>query len=146
MSKKLQLSPQYFVAEGTDRKCFRHPDDDVLLKMDVELRAACEGIASDAGLELALDDFFYFPPTPFDKACVDAVREAAERTGQGHMDIVSGAGHDAVYMAKVAPTGMIFVPCEDGISHNEIENATPSDLEAGCNVLLHAVVERANAG
>ena len=114
--------------------------------MDGELRAACERIAADAGLELALDDFFYFPPTPFDEACVAAVRNAAERTGQRHMDIVSGAGHDAVYMAKVTPTGMIFVPCENGISHNEIENATPGDLEAGCNVLLQAIIERANAG
>ena len=125
---------------------FRHPEDEVLLKMDGELRAACERIAADAGLELALDDFFYFPPTPFDEACVAAVRNAAERTGQRHMDIVSGAGHDAVYMAKVTPTGMIFVPCENGISHNEIENATPGDLEAGCNVLLQAIIERANAG
>ena len=59
------------------------------------------------------------------------------------MDIVSGAGHDAVYMAKVAPTGMIFVPCEDGISHNEIENATPEDIAAGCQVLLHAILDQA---
>ena len=59
------------------------------------------------------------------------------------MDIVSGAGHDAVYMANVAPTCMIFVPCEDGISHNEVENADPKDLEAGGNVLLHAMLERA---
>ena len=61
------------------------------------------------------------------------------------MDIVSGAGHDAVYIAGVAPTGMIFVPCEDGISHNEIENATPEDCAAGCQVLLHAILARAEA-
>ncbi len=73
------------------------------------------------------------------------MREAATRLGYAHRDIVSGAGHDAVYMAKVAPTGMIFVPCRDGISHNEIEDATPEDLTAGCNVLLHAVLERAKA-
>ena len=124
---------------------FRHPDDEVLGKMDGELRAACERVAAENGLELEIDDFFYFPPMPFEDSCVAAVRAAAERGGYGHRDIVSGAGHDAVYMAKAAPAGMIFVPCENGISHNEIENATPEDLEAGCNVLLQAVVERANA-
>ena len=59
------------------------------------------------------------------------------------MDVVSGAGHDAVYMARVAPTAMIFVPCKDGVSHNEIEDARPEHLEAGCNVLLHAMLDRA---
>ena len=125
---------------------FRNPDDDELSKMDASLRARADAIAAEHGLELAFEQIFYFAPTPFDPACIEAVRAGAERGGFGHMDIVSGAGHDAVYMAKVAPTGMIFVPCEGGISHNEIENATPSDLAAGGDVLLHAVVERANAG
>ncbi len=123
----------------------RHPSDEVLAEMDIALRDAFERIADEIGLGLELDDFFYFPPTPFDAACVAAVREAAARAGLSHRDIVSGAGHDAVYMAKVAPTGMIFVPCENGISHNEIENATPADLAAGCEVLLSAMVARANA-
>ncbi|MFN3462042.1 MAG: Zn-dependent hydrolase, partial [Oceanibaculum sp.] len=122
---------------------FRHPDDAVLTKMDGELRAACAEIAKQAGLEVEVSEFWYFPPTPFDEKCVGAVREGAKLYGYDHMDIVSGAGHDAVYMAKVAPTGMIFVPCEGGISHNEIENADPKDLEAGGNVLLHAMLERA---
>jgi N-carbamoyl-L-amino-acid hydrolase len=61
------------------------------------------------------------------------------------MDIISGAGHDAVYMARVAPTAMVFVPCADGISHNEIEDAKPEDLTMGCTVLLNAMLERANA-
>ncbi|MFO7484182.1 Zn-dependent hydrolase [Oceanibaculum nanhaiense] len=122
---------------------FRHPDDAVLTKMDSELRAACAKIAAEAGLEVEVSEFWYFPPTPFDAKCVAAVREGAKLYGYDHMDIVSGAGHDAVYMAKVAPTGMIFVPCEDGISHNEVENADPKDLEAGGNVLLHAMLERA---
>ena len=85
----------------------------------------------------------YFPPQPFEENCVDAVREGAKAAGYSHMDIISGAGHDAVYIADMAPVGMIFVPCEDGISHNEIENATPEDCAAGCQVLLHAVLERA---
>jgi len=71
------------------------------------------------------------------------VRSGAQTIGLSEMDVVSGAGHDAVYMARVAPTAMIFVPCKDGISHNEIEDARPEHLEAGCNVLLHAMLDRA---
>ena len=74
---------------------------------------------------------------------VDSVRRAAARLGLPHMDVVSGAGHDAVYIAQRAPTGMIFVPCKDGISHNEVEDAKPEHLAAGCNVLLHAMLEQA---
>ena len=73
----------------------------------------------------------------------DAVGRAAAKLGYSHMPAVSGAGHDAVYMAKLAPSGMIFIPCKDGISHNEIEDAKPEHIEAGCNVLLHAMLERA---
>jgi N-carbamoyl-L-amino-acid hydrolase len=71
------------------------------------------------------------------------VRNGAQKIGLSEMNVVSGAGHDAVYLARVAPTAMIFVPCKDGISHNEIEDAKPEHLEAGCNVLLHAMLERA---
>jgi N-carbamoyl-L-amino-acid hydrolase len=71
------------------------------------------------------------------------VRNGAKNIGLSEMNVVSGAGHDAVYMARVAPTAMIFVPCKDGISHNEIEDAKPEHLEAGCNVLLHAMLDRA---
>ena len=111
-----------------------------LAAMDAELRAACAEIADTIGLELDLEQIWHFPATPFEAGCVDAVREAAGRLGYAHRDIVSGAGHDAVYVAGVAPTGMIFVPCKDGISHAEIESATPEDLEAGCNVLLQAML------
>jgi N-carbamoyl-L-amino-acid hydrolase len=71
------------------------------------------------------------------------VGRAAKNLGYSHMPAVSGAGHDAVYMAKLAPSGMIFIPCKDGISHNEIEDAKPEHITAGCNVLLHAMLERA---
>jgi len=125
---------------------FRHPEDAVLTQMDKELRAACAEIAGAIGLEAAVKEFWYFPPTPFDKSCVASVRKATEALGYPHMDIISGAGHDAVYMARVAPTAMIFVPCIGGISHNEIEDAKPEDLAMGCAVLLNAVLERANAG
>jgi N-carbamoyl-L-amino-acid hydrolase len=74
---------------------------------------------------------------------VGAVRAATAKLGYSTMDVVSGAGHDAIYVARLAPAGMIFVPCKDGISHNEIEDAQPAHLEAGCNVLLHAMLERA---
>ena len=74
--------------------------------------------------------------------CVGAVREAAANLGYGHLEMVSGAGHDSVYVARVAPTAMIFVPCAGGLSHNEAESAAPEDLEAGANVLLHAVLAR----
>jgi N-carbamoyl-L-amino-acid hydrolase len=81
----------------------------------------------------------------FAPACVEALRRAAEKLGYSHMQMVSGAGHDAVYVSRVAPTGMVFVPCENGLSHNEAENARPEDLEAGANVLLHAVLEQADS-
>jgi N-carbamoyl-L-amino-acid hydrolase len=125
---------------------FRHPDDAILTEMDRELRAACVETARAIGLEVEVKEFWYFPPTPFDQSCVDLVRQSTKALGYPHMDIISGAGHDAVYMARVAPTAMIFVPCVGGISHNEIEDAKPEDLAMGCAVLLNAVLERANAG
>jgi len=124
---------------------FRNPDDAALTEMDGELRRSCGEIAAASGLELAIEQIWSFPAQPFDPACVEAVREGARRHGHSHRDIVSGAGHDAVYMARVAPTAMIFVPCEGGISHNEIENARAEDIAAGCNVLLHAMLSRAHA-
>src|SRR5712691_11920533 len=125
---------------------FRHPQDDVLSAMDRELRAACAAAAATQTLEVAVEEFWYFPPTPFDASLVGAVRAAAAAQGYPHQDIVSGAGHDAVYMARIAPSAMIFVPCVGGISHNEIEDAKPDDLTAGCNVLLNALLETADAG
>ena len=121
----------------------RHPDDDTLAAMNDRLRAEFEEIAEAAGCTVDIVDFWEFPAQPFDEDCVAAVRTAAERGGHSWRDIVSGAGHDAVYIARIAPTGMIFIPCEDGISHNEIENATPEDCAAGADVLLKAVLDRA---
>ena len=123
----------------------RHPDDAVLAAMDRELRAEAERITADIGLDMDLEQIWYSPPVVFDAACVSAVRAAAEAQGFTHRDIVSGAGHDSCYIARVAPTAMVFIPCKDGISHNEIESATKEDLAAGCQVLLQAAVERANA-
>jgi beta-ureidopropionase / N-carbamoyl-L-amino-acid hydrolase len=117
----------------------------VLSQIDRELRQACEGTAAALGLEVGVKELWYFPPAPFDAALVAAVRGAAAAQGYPHQDIVSGAGHDACYIARVAPTAMIFVPCVGGISHNEIEDAKPEDLTAGGNVLLNVVLDCANA-
>jgi beta-ureidopropionase / N-carbamoyl-L-amino-acid hydrolase len=124
---------------------FRHPEDAVLSQMDRELRQVCERAAAAIGLEVEVKELWYFPPTPFDATLVATVRGAAAAQGYPHQDIISGAGHDACYMARVAPTAMIFVPCVGGISHNEIEDAKPEDLTAGGNVLLNVVLDCANA-
>jgi N-carbamoyl-L-amino-acid hydrolase len=121
---------------------FRHADDAGLLRMDAALRAAAAELRSP-GVQIAIDQVVYYPPQPFDTALVDVVRQGAVRAGLSVMDVVSGAGHDAVYVARTAPTAMIFVPCKDGISHNEIEDAQPEHLAAGATVLLHAMLSRA---
>lgn len=122
----------------------RHPDDTVLLEMDAKLRAGIARIAEQSQVEVSrLEQIFYYAPVTFDADCVASVRAGAELFGYSHRDIVSGAGHDACYLAQVAPTSMVFVPCVGGISHNEIEDATPAWIEAGGNVLLHAMLGRA---
>jgi len=121
----------------------RHFDDDVLAEMDAVCREACAGIAAEAGAEAAIECIWHQPPVHFHASCVEAVRSAAERLGYPHRDIVSGAGHDAFLVSRVAPTGMVFVPCAGGISHNEAESAEPADLAAGCDVLLNAMLAQA---
>ena len=122
---------------------FRHPDDETLATMDRELRDAAATIARDLRLECELKQVVAFPASHFNVDCVDSVQRAAEMLGYTNRRIVSGAAHDAVYLSRVTPTSMIFVPCKDGISHNEIEDAQAEHLEAGANVLLHAVLARA---
>lgn len=124
---------------------FRHPDATVLEKMDKALREGAARIIEELKLEMAFDQIWYSPPVPFANECVASVRKAAEELELSHREMVSGAGHDACYIARVAPTSMVFVPCEKGISHNELERADAGDLAAGCNVLLKAVLEHANA-
>lgn len=121
----------------------RHADDGELERMEQQMRAACDRLAREAQCTASVDRVASYAACKFDETCVAQVRKGAQAAGLSHMDIVSGAGHDAVYMARVCPTSMIFVPCEGGISHNEIENARPEHLAAGCNVLLHAMIERA---
>ncbi|AIO36227.1 Zn-dependent hydrolase [Burkholderia pseudomultivorans] len=118
----------------------RAADDATLAAMDAALRAACADAATQADMRIDVEQVVYFPPQPFDAALVEQVRAGANALGLSSMNVISGAGHDAVYLARVAPTAMIFVPCKDGISHNEIEDADPAHLEAGCNVLLQAML------
>ena len=121
----------------------RNVDAERLDAMDREIRAFVEQTSRETGLAISIEQVSHFPPCPFEKGCVEAVRKGAEALGYSAMEAVSGAGHDAVYMARLAPAGMIFIPCKDGISHNEIEDAKPEHLEAGCNVLLLAMLDRA---
>jgi beta-ureidopropionase / N-carbamoyl-L-amino-acid hydrolase len=124
----------------------RHPEGEVLNAMHADLEAAFAGANEVTDLEHRLECIWHAPPVAFDPACVEAVRQGAKALGLSALEMVSGAGHDAVYMARVAPTAMIFVPCKDGISHNEVEYASPEACEDGANVLLHAVLDRAGAG
>ncbi|KAF0865988.1 Zn-dependent hydrolase [Pseudomonas sp. LD120] len=121
----------------------RHLHADRLQAMVDEVRQVIEDSCRQHGLSFELTATADFPPLDFDPACVAAVRQGAEHLGLSHMDIVSGAGHDAIFIAELGPAGMIFVPCEGGISHNEIENAAPQDLADGCAVLLRAMVNAA---
>jgi len=121
----------------------RNVTEALLGTMHGEIEAFIERTRRETGLAIDLARVSYYPPCPFHPDCVDAVRAATDKLGYSTMDVVSGAGHDAIYVARLAPAGMIFVPCKDGISHNEIEDARPAHLEAGCNVLLHAMLERA---
>jgi len=122
---------------------FRHPIDATLSEMDAALHEGVKAIAGGIGLAYDLKQVFYYPPVAFDAECVGAVRRAADRFGYSHRDIVSGAGHDACYIARIAPTSMVFTPCVDGVSHNESEDIKLEWSTAGANVLMHAVLEKA---
>jgi N-carbamoyl-L-amino-acid hydrolase len=122
---------------------FRHPIDATLSEMDAALHEGVKAICDKIGLGYELKQVFYYAPVAFDEECVSAVRRAAGHFGYEHRDIVSGAGHDACYMARVTPTSMIFTPCVDGVSHNESEDIKLEWSTAGANVLLHAALEKA---
>jgi beta-ureidopropionase / N-carbamoyl-L-amino-acid hydrolase len=121
----------------------RNADDATLRAMADDVTTTARRLAADCRVEAEAREVVYFPPCRFARELVDSVRESAQALGLTHRDIVSGAAHDAVYLARVAPVAMVFVPCEGGISHNELESARPEDLAAGCNVLLRAVLARA---
>jgi N-carbamoyl-L-amino-acid hydrolase len=123
----------------------RHAEEAALSAIEAAFRRACATIGVARGVTFEIEQVSAYPVTHFDAGAIDAVRAGAKTLGFSHMDIVSGAGHDAVNMAGHAPSAMIFVPCAGGISHNELESAEPAHLEAGCNVLLQAVLAKADA-
>lgn len=118
----------------------RNVDAKLLDTMDADLRAYAAQLAQQTGMPIEIEEVSHYAAVPFHPECVAAVRKAAEQLGYSNMPAVSGAGHDAIYVARLAPAGMIFIPCKDGISHNEIESAEPEHVTAGCNVLLQAVL------
>ena len=120
---------------------FRHPDDTVVAAMEEELRQEIDQIASEARVHAAVARVWDSPAVRFDEGCIASVEEAARSLGHPARRIVSGAGHDSAYVARVAPTTMIFVPCAGGLSHNEAESAEPEHVAAGANVLLRAVLD-----
>jgi N-carbamoyl-L-amino-acid hydrolase len=118
----------------------RSPEAAIMDALDRDIRAAAKEIAQRRRVDIAIDQIWRKPPTIFDKTLVDAVESATRELGYSNRRITSGAGHDACNLAGVVPSAMIFVPCKDGISHNELEDATQADCSAGANTLLHAVL------
>ncbi|KQV53266.1 Zn-dependent hydrolase [Pelomonas sp. Root1217] len=123
----------------------RNATDELCEAMDADIRAVAAKLSAESGLPIEITPVSAYPAQPFHADCIAAVQKAADALGYSNMRAVSGAGHDAVYMARLAPAGMIFIPCKDGISHNEIEDAKPEHIEAGCNVLLQAMLNSAQA-
>ena len=121
----------------------RNATDALVDSMDSDIRGVAARLSAASGLPIEIEQVSHYPAQVFHAECVEAVARASEKLGYSNMPAVSGAGHDAVYVARLAPSGMIFIPCKDGISHNEIEDAKPEHITAGCNVLLHAMLERA---
>ena len=119
----------------------RSPELAKLTLMRGEVERAAAAVATELGLGIAIEPVGHFDPVAFDPALVKVVRGQAERLGYSHMDIVSGAGHDACWINRVAPTVMIMCPCVDGLSHNEAEEISPDWAAAGTDVLFHAVCE-----
>ena len=122
---------------------FRSHDLTVITDMEARLRTEAQAICEAMGMDIEFEKVGGFDPVAFDATCVQAVRRAAERLGYSHMDLISGAGHDACWINKVAPTAMIMCPCVDGLSHNEAEDISQEWAAAGADVLLHAVLETA---
>lgn len=120
----------------------RHHQDEQIADMEQMVRQRFAQVADTRGLTLDIQRHWLSPATPFDTDCVAAVRRAVEALGYPHQDIVSGAGHDAILMARHCPTTMVFIPCVGGLSHNEAEDIFPDDARMGCDVLLNALVER----
>lgn len=123
----------------------RHPEQHHLDEMDLKMREIIAEECHRFRLKYKVFDEWKSPAVSFDQNCIDAVGRAVKHLGFSSKTMFSGAGHDAVYVSRVAPTSMIFIPCEKGISHNEAENISSADAAAGCNVLLHAMLDQASS-
>ena len=121
----------------------RSPELSVIADMENRLMSESKNICENLGLEVEFEKVGGFDPVKFDEQCVSAVRDASEKLGYSHMNLISGAGHDACWINRVAPTAMIMCPCVDGLSHNEAEEISKKWATAGADVLLHAVLETA---
>ena len=121
----------------------RSPELSVIADMENRLMSESKNICENLGLEVEFEKVGGFAPVKFDEQCVSAVRDASEKLGYSHMNLISGAGHDACWINRVAPTAMIMCPCVDGLSHNEAEEISKKWATAGADVLLHAVLETA---
>jgi len=121
----------------------RHHHDETIEAMEQQVRARLQAIADSRGLKLAITPHWISPATPFDADCVAAVQQAVDGLGYAQQSIVSGAGHDAIHLARFCPTAMVFIPCVGGLSHNEAEDVLPEDVRQGTDVLLNAVLARA---
>ncbi|MNP01779.1 Hydantoin utilization protein C [compost metagenome] len=121
----------------------RHHRDDAIEAMERELTLKLQAIASQRGLQVRIERHWVSPATPFDADCVAAVQQAVDGLGYAQQSIVSGAGHDAILLARYCPTAMVFIPCVGGLSHNEAEDVLPDDARQGADVLLNAVLARA---
>jgi N-carbamoyl-L-amino-acid hydrolase len=122
----------------------RHHEDNEVDAMERDLRAAFASAAKTRGVEVSIETYWRSPATPFAPSCVALVAQAVDALGYSNERIVSGAGHDAIHLARYCPTAMVFIPCVDGLSHNEAEDALPEDVTRGANVLLNAVLTRAD--
>lgn len=121
----------------------RNSSDALVDLMVQDVKAFAQATSQKFGMPIEIVPTSSYPAQPFNAECISAVEKAAVSLGYSSMPVVSGAGHDAIYMARLAPSGMIFIPCKDGISHNEIEDAQPEHITAGCNVLMHAMLQHA---
>jgi N-carbamoyl-L-amino-acid hydrolase len=133
-------SPNVIPGEVRMTVDLRHHDDATLAAMEAELYASVDRVSGEEKVEVVRRKLHDLAAIKFHPDCIAAVREAARALGYSQREIISGAGHDAVHMSRITPSAMIFIPCKDGLSHNEAESASREDCAAGAQVLLEAAL------
>ncbi|MBT4110166.1 MAG: hydantoinase/carbamoylase family amidase, partial [Pelagibacterales bacterium] len=123
---------------------FRHPENKILNEMDKKLRNTIKLIEKNNKVEIKIKQILELKSNVFNKSIKNIIQDVTEKLNYSSKEIVSGAGHDAVNINAIAPTAMIFIPCIDGISHNEVENVYKEDVTKGAQVLLHSMIELAD--